>query len=44
MKSEDFKPTWQIDRKLVSDLFTKVAGDVDMYTNDSPDELKPALK
>lgn len=43
MQSDKFDPKWTIDEKLVADLFTKVAGEVNMYTNDSPDELKPAL-
>ena len=44
MCSDDFHPRWQIDIERVRDLFTKVAGEVNMFTNDSPDELKPALK
>lgn len=44
MRSDKFRPAWTIDRERISDLFTKVAGDVDMFTNDSPDELKPKLK
>ncbi|MBQ9664924.1 MAG: beta galactosidase jelly roll domain-containing protein [Bacteroidaceae bacterium] len=43
MQSEKFKPQWVLDAQLIADLFTKVAGEVNMYTNDSPDELKPAL-
>jgi hypothetical protein len=43
MQSEQFNPQWTLDAQLIADLFTKVAGDVNMYTNDSPDELKPAL-
>ena len=43
MQSDKFKPRWTLDAKLVADLFTKVAGDVNMYTKESPDELKPAL-
>lgn len=44
MQSGDFKPQWTIDRERISDLFTKVAGEVDMFTDGSPDELKPILK
>lgn len=44
MRSDHFSPVWKLDRSLISDLFTKVAGDVNMFTNDSPDELKPKLK
>ncbi len=43
MLSDKFKPEWTIDQQQISDLFTKVAGAVNMYTKDSPDELKPAL-
>lgn len=43
MNSDKFQPQWTIDEERVADLFTKVAGEVNMYTNDSPDELKPAL-
>ena len=43
MQSDEFKPQWKIDMERISDLFTKVAGEVNMYTDDSPDELKPAL-
>lgn len=43
MRSAKFNPQWTIAPDLISDLFTKVAGDVNMFTNDSPDELKPAL-
>lgn len=43
MQSEKFVPQWTIDMERISDLFTKVAGDINMYTNDSPDELKPEL-
>lgn len=44
MQSEKFKPQWTIDAQLVADLFTKVAGEINMYTKDSPDELKPTIK
>lgn len=43
MQSDKFQPQWTLDAQLVADLFTKVAGEVNMFTNDSPDELKPAL-
>ena len=43
MLSDKFKPQWTIEQQRVADLFTKVAGAVNMYTKDSPDELKPAL-
>ena len=44
MQSDAFTPQWTIDSTLISDLFTKVAGEVNMFTNDSPDELKPKLR
>ena len=44
MCSDAFQPRWQIDVERVADLFTKVAGEVNMFTNESPDELKPTLK
>ena len=43
MQSDKFAPTWDININNVSDLFTKVAGAVNMFTKDSPDELKPSL-
>lgn len=43
MQSEQFCPKYSIDVHRISDLFTKVAGEVNMFTNDSPDELKPKL-
>jgi len=44
MQSDKFTPQWTIDIQRVSDLFTKVAGEINMYTKGSPDELKPTLK
>lgn len=44
MQSDDFKPQWTIPLERISELFTKLAGEVNMFTNDSPDELKPKLK
>lgn len=44
MCSDEFQPRWTIDIERISELFTKVAGEVNMFTNDSPDELKPVLK
>ncbi|MBQ9641077.1 MAG: beta-glucuronidase [Bacteroidaceae bacterium] len=43
MLSDKFRPQWTIEQERIADLFTKVAGAVNMYTKDSPDELKPAL-
>lgn len=44
MHSPSFAPQWTIEAEHIADLFTKVAGEVNMFTNDSPDELKPKLK
>lgn len=44
MQSDDFRPAYTLDVRLIQDLFTKEAPKVNMYTNDSPDELKPKLK
>lgn len=43
MQSDKFAPAWDININNVSDLFTKVAGAVNLFTKDSPDELKPSL-
>lgn len=44
MQQDDkFQPKYTIEMERIGDLFTKVAGEVNMFTNDSPDELKPAL-
>lgn len=44
MDSEDFKPTITLTPETVGDFFTKRTEPIKMYTNDSPDELKPKLK
>ena len=44
MQSEDFQPVIQIDKQLITDLFEKTAPPVNMFTNESPDELKPKIK
>ncbi|MCR4773380.1 MAG: beta-glucuronidase [Prevotella sp.] len=44
MQSKDFCPPITLDTQVVADMFTKKAPVVNMYTNDSPDELKPKLK
>ena len=44
MQSDDFQPTQTLQPKIISNLFTKDAPRVDMFTNESPDELKPKLK
>ncbi len=44
MQSSDFKPTLTVTPDQVSHFFTRQAPPVNMFTNDSPDELKPKLK
>lgn len=43
MESDEFRPKYTVGLQQVKDLFTKEAPKVNMYTNDSPDELKPKL-
>ena len=43
MQSDSFRPTTEIQPEVISHLFTQVAPRVDMFTNDSPDELKPKI-
>ncbi|MCQ2096188.1 MAG: beta-glucuronidase [Bacteroidaceae bacterium] len=44
MNSPKFKPKFDIAPELIRNLYTKEAPKVNMYTNGSPDELKPKLK
>jgi hypothetical protein len=44
MQSDDFQPTITLTPETISHFFTKQAPAVDMFTNDSPDELKPKIK
>lgn len=44
MESDSFQPALTLPVTVISDLFTKTAPPVNMYTKDSPDELKPKLK
>ena len=44
MQSEDFRPSLRLNPETITDFFTKRGPRVDMFTHDSPDELKPALK
>lgn len=43
MNSDAFRPSTTVAPEQIQALFTKVAGDVKSYTNDSPDELKPKI-
>ena len=44
MQSADFQPSLVLDAATVGHFFTKQAPPVNMFTNDSPDELKPKIK
>ncbi|MFA6719501.1 MAG: beta-glucuronidase, partial [Prevotella sp.] len=44
MLSDSFQPTLNLDPKDVTNLFENMAPPVNMFTKDSPDELKPRLK
>lgn len=44
MSGESFNPSISLEPSVVADFFTKQTEPVKMYTNDSPDELKPKLK
>ena len=44
MQSDDFRPRLTLQPKVVTDFFTRQAPPVNMFTKDSPDELKPKLK
>lgn len=44
MESDDFRPAITLAPDVVTNLFEKEAPAVNMFTNDSPDELKPKLK
>ena len=44
MAGPDFKPTLKLSPEIISDFFTKETPPVEMYTNETPDELKPNLK
>ena len=44
MQSEDFNPSITLSPEVITDFFTRQAPPVNMFTKDSPDELKPKLK
>lgn len=44
MDSQDFKPSITLEPETIADFFTKETAPVEMYTNETPDELKPKLK
>ena len=43
MNSTAFQPQTTVEPSVIADLFTKHAPAVNMFTNESPDELKPKL-
>lgn len=43
MNSDQFRPLFTVTPQQIGDLFTKTAGAVKSYTNESPDELKPKI-
>lgn len=44
MESDDFRPSISLNPQVITNLFEKEAPAVNMFTNDSPDELKPKLE
>ncbi|MDE6772312.1 MAG: beta-glucuronidase, partial [Muribaculaceae bacterium] len=44
MSGDSFNPSLTLDPETVGHFFTRQTEPVKMYTNDSPDELKPKLK
>ena len=44
MQSTDFQPELRLEPRVITNLFERTAPPVNMFTNESPDELKPALK
>ena len=44
MKSSDFQPTLTLTPQTITNLFTRQAPPVNMFTVESPDELKPQLQ
>jgi hypothetical protein len=44
MQSADFQPSLTLSPDVVEGFFTRQAPPVNMFTNDSPDELKPKIK
>jgi hypothetical protein len=44
MQSADFNPSLRLEVDVIRHLFEREAPRVDMFTNDSPDELKPKIK
>ena len=43
MASKDFNPSVKVEVDIIRHLFEREAPKVNMYTKDSPDELKPKI-
>ncbi len=44
MQSDDFQPSMELSLETIRHFYTKQAPPVNMFTKDSPDELKPKIK
>ena len=44
MNSDRFHPQYVISPEIITNLFENEAPPVNMFTKDSPDELKPKIK
>ena len=44
MASDDFRPAITLEPQVITDFFVKEAPKVNMFTNETPDELKPKLE
>lgn len=44
MASDEFQPSMQLEPETIEHFFTRQAPPVNMFTVDSPDELKPKLQ
>lgn len=44
MSGDNFKPTLNLEPSTIADFFTKETAPIQMYTNETPDELKPKFK
>ncbi len=44
MLSDDFNPSLTLEVQQINNFFTRQAPKVDMFTNESPDELKPTIR
>ena len=44
MQSDAFRPKLTLDPQVITHLFERTAPPVNMFTNDSPDELKPKIQ